>query len=103
MQACAEDCSPLNVRVARFKSPVPFSPASSVQSVAASAIPVDAFARTSTTKTCEAPPAMVWLLTRTLSLTPSKPALAAGPPSVDTNVTFSTEIPFPGAGVSLRS
>ena len=102
-QACAEDCSPPKVRVARFNSPVPFSPASSVQSAAVSVIPTDTFARTSMTKTCEAPPSMAWLLARILSVTPSKPALAAGPPSTDTNATFSTETPSPGAGVSLRS
>ena len=81
-QACAENCSPSKVRVARFNNPVPFSPASSVQSAASLVIAADTFARTSMTKVCEAPPSMVWLLTRTLSLTPSKPALAAGPPSV---------------------
>ena len=102
-QACAEDCSPSKVRVARFNNPVPFSPASSVQSAASLVIAADTFARTSMTKTCEAPPSMVWLLARTLSVAPSKPALAAGPPSTDTSATFSTEIPSPGAGVSLRS
>ena len=102
-QACAEDCSPSKVRVARFNNPVPFSPASSVQSAAASVIPADTFARTSMVKVCEAPPSMAWLLARILSVAPSKPALAAGPPSTDTSATFSTEIPSPGAGVSLRS
>lgn len=102
-QACAEDCSPLKVRVARFNNPVPFSPASSVQSAASLVIAADTFARTSMTKVCEAPPSMAWLLARTLSVAPSKPALAAGPPSTDTSATFSTEIPSPGAGVSLRS
>ena len=49
-QACAEDCSPSKVRVARFNIPVPFSPASSVQSAASLVIAADTFARTSMTK-----------------------------------------------------